>query len=288
MTKPFLQIERLSRRYPARGAASEVVVFEDLSIDVERGQFVTLIGHSGCGKSTLLSIVAGLDTQSSGYVFVNGKQVTGPGLSRGVVFQNHNLLPWLSALDNVAFAVRARHPGFSRERAREHARTFLAKVGLSGAEERRPAELSGGMRQRVGIARAFAIEPQILLLDEPFGALDALSRASLQDQLLELWSQTGQTVLMITHDVDEALYLSDRVLVMSDGPRARVEADAGVAFARPRERVELARQEPYHALKTRLMGLLTRGSPSLPAAPAPPRSIEITPLSHEALSSSGE
>jgi nitrate/nitrite transport system ATP-binding protein len=286
--KPFLQIERLSRRYPARGASSEVVVFEDLSLDVERGQFVTLIGHSGCGKSTLLSIVAGLDTQSSGYVFVDGRQVTGPGLSRGVVFQNHNLLPWLSALDNVAFSVRARYPGFSRERAREHARTFLAKVGLSGAEARRPAELSGGMRQRVGIARAFAIEPQILLLDEPFGALDALSRASLQDQLLELWSQTGQTVLMITHDVDEALYLSDRVLVMSDGPRARVEADARVDFARPRERVELARQEPYHALKTRLMGLLTRSSPSLPAANALPRPIEITPLSHGALSSSGE
>ncbi len=288
MANSFLQIERLSRRYPARKGASEVVVFDELSLDVERGQFVTLIGHSGCGKSTLLSIVAGLDTQSSGYVFVDGRQVTGPGLSRGVVFQNHNLLPWLSALDNVAFSVRARYPELGRAEARERARSFLAKVGLAEAEARRPAELSGGMRQRVGIARAFAIEPQMLLLDEPFGALDALSRASLQDQLLALWAQTGQTALMITHDVDEALLLSDRVIVMSDGPRSRIVEDARVDFARPRERVALARSDAYHALKAHLVGLLARGGPAPSGANVAEPSTQDAPALALACSGSGE
>jgi nitrate/nitrite transport system ATP-binding protein len=260
VSRPFVTIEGLARRHPARGSNSELIVFEGLSLGLGRGEFVTLIGHSGCGKSTLLNIVAGLDHASDGYVFVNGKPVSGPGLSRGVIFQNHNLLPWLSALGNVMFAVRARYPSWGRERIAAHSRRFLALVGLEEAAERKPAQLSGGMRQRVGIARAFAIEPEMLLMDEPFGALDALSRASLQDELLAVWKETGQTVLMITHDVDEAIYLSDRILVMSDGPRATIEEDVAVGIDRPRERTQLLRSPRYLELKAHLMGFLTRSA----------------------------
>lgn len=260
MAAPFLYVERITKRHPGRARSGELVVFEDLSFGVERGEFVTLIGHSGCGKSTILNIVAGLDSPTEGYVFVDGKVVKGPGLSRGVIFQNHSLLPWLSALGNVMFSVRARHPSWSRARIREHSMRFLRMVGLEGAENRRPAQLSGGMRQRVGIARAFAIEPAILLMDEPFGALDALTRATIQDQLLEIWQATGQTVLMITHDVDEAIYLSDRILVMSDGPRATLAESVRVDLERPRDRAALLRAPRYHELRAHLIDFLTHSS----------------------------
>jgi nitrate/nitrite transport system ATP-binding protein len=258
--KPFVYVESISRRHSTRDKGADVVVFEDVSFGVERGEFVTLIGHSGCGKSTILNIVAGLDTATSGHVFVDGKLVEGPGLARGVIFQNHSLLPWLSALGNVMFSLRARHPGWPRARLRDESARFLRMVGLAGAEQRKPRELSGGMRQRVGIARAFAIEPAILLMDEPFGALDALTRASIQDQLLEIWQTTGQTVIMITHDVDEALYLSDRVLVMSDGPNARIAETVVVDLPRPRDRAALLRAPRFHELRAHLLEFLTRSS----------------------------
>ncbi len=260
MTKSFLYVEALEKTHAAARKQSELVVFRDVTFGVERGEFVTLIGHSGCGKSTILNIVAGLLTASSGYVFVDGRVVTAPGLARGVIFQNHNLLPWKSALGNVMFSVRARHPEWTKTRIEEHSRRFLRLVGLEGAESRRPAQLSGGMRQRVGIARAFAIEPQILLMDEPFGALDALTRTTIQDQLLELWQRTGQTVLMITHDVDEAIYLSDRILVMSDGPSARIAEHVAVEFPRPRLRASLLREPRYHELRAHLLDFLTQSS----------------------------
>jgi nitrate/nitrite transport system ATP-binding protein len=234
MSKPFLYVEKLTQRYPARRGQPELVVFEDLSFGVEKGELVTIIGHSGCGKSTILNAVAGLAQASDGYVFVNGRVVTGPSLARGVIFQNHSLLPWKTALANVTFSVRARWPDWPRDKVREHSLRYLHMVGLrNGAEHRRPAQLSGGMRQRVGIARAFAIQPEVLLMDEPFGALDALTRATVQDELLALWRQSGLTVFMITHDIDEAIYLSDRVLPC---PRARARGWPRTCASRCRAR----------------------------------------------------
>jgi nitrate/nitrite transport system ATP-binding protein len=285
LSKPFVHAEAISRRHRARRGGGELCVFEDVSFGVERGEFVTLIGHSGCGKSTILNIVAGLDAPSSGHVFVDGKLVTGPGLSRGVIFQNHSLLPWLSALGNVMFSVRARHPEWSKARIREESLRFLHMVGLKGAEARRPRELSGGMRQRVGIARAFAIRPAILLMDEPFGALDALTRASIQDQLLAIFRQTRQTVIMITHDVDEALYLSDRILVMSDGPQARIAETLAVDLPRPRERGALLRSPRYHELRAHLLEFLTESSRSQPESTEEEVTVNELPLFRSAVSS---
>jgi nitrate/nitrite transport system ATP-binding protein len=274
---PFLYVERLTKRHaaPQRGA-DPLVVFEDITFGVERGAFASLIGHSGCGKSTILNIIAGITTASEGYVFVDGREVTGPGLSRGVIFQNHNLLPWKTALENVEFAVRARHRDWNAARVRAHSRQYLELVGLSKAEERRPAQLSGGMRQRVGIARAFAIEPRILLMDEPFGALDALTRGSLQDQLALMCRKTGQTVLMITHDVDEAIYLSDHLLCMSPGPRASIACHLSVGLPRPRRRAELADSAEYGRLRRTVLEFLsdrappvTSPEPALDPAPTP-------------------
>jgi nitrate/nitrite transport system ATP-binding protein len=279
LAKPFLHVEALSKTHAGTRGGAPLVVFRDVDFGVERGEFVSLIGHSGCGKSTILNIVAGLSAASSGYVFVDGKVVSAPGLSRGVIFQNHSLLPWKSALANVTFSVRARHADWSKARIEEHSQRFLRLVGLEGAEDRRPAQLSGGMRQRVGIARAFAIEPQILLMDEPFGALDALTRATIQDQLLELWQRTGQTVLMITHDVDEAVYLSDRILVMSDGPDARIAETVAVDFPRPRQRASLLREPRYHELRAHLLDFLTQTSrvASAPLEHAPEASPTLAP-----------
>jgi len=248
--KPFLIVENLAKRYPG------LVVFEDLSFRVKRGEFVCLIGHSGCGKSTILNVMAGLERPSEGYVFVNGREVLRPGLDRGVIFQNHNLLPWKSALQNVMFSVRARFPEWSRERVRAHSMQYIEMVGLAGAEQRKPAQLSGGMRQRVGIARAFALQPQLLLMDEPFGALDALTRSVMQDELLRIWARTGQTAFMITHDVDEAIYLADRVLLMSSGPCAEVAESVVIDVPRPRERRRMIHDPHYYELRNRMVDFL--------------------------------
>jgi nitrate/nitrite transport system ATP-binding protein len=257
VSKPFLYVEKLAVRYPDPRGRGELVVFEELTFGVAKGELVTIIGHSGCGKSTILGVVAGLHQASAGYVFVNGRAVTGPSISRGVIFQNHSLLPWKTALGNVAFSVRARWPEWSREKIREHSLRYLRLVGLrDGAEHRRPAQLSGGMRQRVGIARAFAIQPEVLLMDEPFGALDALTRATVQDQLLEAWCDSGLTVFMITHDIDEAIYLSDRVLLMSEGPNARLAQEVGVPLPRPRDRASLLKDPRYYQVRARLVDFL--------------------------------
>lgn len=208
---PFLQVQQLSKAYhPARP------VFSDVSFTLERGEFVCIIGHSGCGKTTILNILAGLDTATSGYVFMDGREVSGPGLERGVVFQNHALMPWLSVRRNIAFAVESRWPQWKAAQVREHVERYVAMVGLSHAIDKKPSQLSGGMKQRVGIARAFAIQPKMLLLDEPFGALDALTRGTIQDELMTIVRRTRQTVFMITHDVDEAILLADRILLMNN------------------------------------------------------------------------
>ena len=208
----FLQIEKLGKAYQA-----DKPVFADVSFLVARGEFVCIIGHSGCGKTTILNVLAGLDSASVGHAFMDGREIAGPSLERGVVFQSHALMPWLTVRQNIAFAVKSKWPDWKTAQVNEHVEKHVDMVGLLPAIDRKPSQLSGGMKQRVGIARAFAIQPKMLLLDEPFGALDALTRGTIQDELMGIVRQTQQTVFMITHDVDEAILLSDRILLMSNG-----------------------------------------------------------------------
>ncbi len=254
----FLRVEKLGKAYvPARP------VFADVSFDIARGEFVCVIGHSGCGKTTILNVLAGLDTATEGHVFMDGREIAGPGLERGVVFQSHALMPWLTVRQNIAFAVCSRWPAWPRAEVNAHVEKFVAMVGLSAAIDRKPSQLSGGMKQRVGIARAFAIQPKMLLLDEPFGALDALTRGTIQDELMGIVRQTQQTVFMITHDVDEAILLADRILLMSNGsdagggyvPGAIAEALAN-PLPRQRTRAGLHHLDGYYALRNHIVDFL--------------------------------
>jgi nitrate/nitrite transport system ATP-binding protein len=262
MSGSFLSVENLSKKYPGKTRADDLVVFEDVNIAIEKGEFVCIIGHSGCGKSTILNVLAGLDEPSGGNIIMNGREVKGPSLDRGVVFQNYSLLPWLSALQNVNFGVRARWPDWDRKKIEAHSLKYLDMVGLSGSAHRKPAQLSGGMRQRVSIARAFATHPMLLLLDEPFGALDALTRGIIQDELLKIWSETRQTVFMITHDVDEAILLADRVLLMSNGPHARVAESVSINIPRPRQRSKIIEHPGYYKIRNYLVNFLVERSGS--------------------------
>jgi nitrate/nitrite transport system ATP-binding protein len=237
-------------------------VFENVNFSIAKGEFVCVIGHSGCGKSTILNILAGLDESSDGVVIMDGREVSGPSLDRGVIFQNHSLLPWKSALRNVTFAVQARWRDWSKQQVLEHSLRYLELVGLKGAEARRPEQLSGGMRQRVGIARAFAIQPKLLLMDEPFGALDALTRGMIQEELIRVWEQTHQTVFMITHDVDEAILLADRVLLMTNGPNAVVAESVAIDIPRPRDRTQIIHRPEYYAIRNHLVEFLVKRSKS--------------------------
>ncbi|MCC9620757.1 ABC transporter ATP-binding protein [Thalassospira sp. MA62] len=264
MATPFLSLQKLTKTYPAMKGGSPLTVFEDINLGIEKGEFVCIIGHSGCGKSTILNILAGLDEPTSGAVIMNGKEVSGPSLDRGIVFQNYSLLPWLTALKNVTFAVQARHPSWSKKEVHDHSMKYLEMVGLSGGtEHRKPAQLSGGMRQRVSIARAFAIQPELLLLDEPFGALDALTRGSIQDELIRIWAGSDQTVFMITHDVDEAILLADRILLMTNGPYARVAESVQVDIPRPRERANIIHHPDYYDIRNHLVEFLATRSKAL-------------------------
>jgi nitrate/nitrite transport system ATP-binding protein len=256
----FLRVQGLAKRYPPAGRGEPVPVFENVDFDIARGEFVCIIGHSGCGKTTILNVLAGLDAPSAGYVFMDGREVSGPGLERGVVFQGHALMPWMTVLGNVSFAVRSRWPQWSRARVDAHCARFIELVGLSGAEHKKPAELSGGMKQRVGIARAFAIEPKMLLLDEPFGALDALTRGVIQDELLKICSATHQTVFMITHDVDEAILLADRILLMSNGPRARIAEVVRNTLPRDRTRLTIHHDPQFYRIRNHLVDFLVHRS----------------------------
>ncbi|WP_461481265.1 ABC transporter ATP-binding protein [Porticoccus sp.] len=264
MSSHFVSVEGLSKVYP--GKDQDLVVFENANIGLDRGEFVCIIGHSGCGKSTILNVMAGLDTPTSGTLIMDGKEAIGPSLERGVVFQNYSLLPWLTALQNVSFGVRARWPRWSRSEVEVHSGRFLSMVGLSHSLHQKPSQLSGGMRQRVSIARAFATSPKLLLLDEPFGALDALTRGMIQDELIKIWSETQQTVFMITHDVDEAILLADRVLLMTNGPHARVAESVKINLPRPRDRGTIINDPAYYKIRNYLVNFLVKRSGQLSGA----------------------
>lgn len=271
--KHFLQIENLARRFPSK--EGELTVFENANFTIEKGEFVCIIGHSGCGKSTIMNVLAGLDAPTDGNVFMDGAEVAGPSLDRGVVFQNYSLLPWLSALHNVTFAVHSRWPEWSKEKVREHSYKYLEMVGLGGgAELRKPSQLSGGMRQRVSIARAFAIQPKLLLLDEPFGALDALTRGTIQDELLKICDATHQTVFMITHDVDEAILLADRILLMTNGPYARIAESVFVDIDKPRTRGQIIHDPAYYPIRNHLVDFLVRRSEELAGGPSSSNDVD--------------
>jgi nitrate/nitrite transport system ATP-binding protein len=252
----LLKVEALGKRYADRRGTPGPLVFRDVHFGIERGEFVCIIGHSGCGKSTVLNVLAGLEAPSEGAVLMNNREIVAPGLDRGVIFQGHALMPWLSVRDNVAFAVQSRWPDWRLAQVHEHCRKYLELVGLSGAEHKRPAELSGGMKQRVGIARAFAIQPQMLLMDEPFGALDALTRAVIQDELQKICAASQQTVFMITHDVDEAILLADRIILMSNGPEARIAEIVSVTLPRNRTRADMIHDPQYYRIRNHLLDFL--------------------------------
>lgn len=268
MSSHFVEIQGLAKRYSNPGGGERITVFENANFGIDKGEFVCIIGHSGCGKSTILNILAGLDEASEGGVVMNGKEVFGPSLERGVVFQNYSLLPWRSALKNITFAVQARWPKWSKDQVIEHSMKFLDLVGLKGTEHRKPSQLSGGMRQRVSIARAFATQPQLLLMDEPFGALDALTRGMIQEELIKIWEETHQTVFMITHDVDEAILLSDRILLMTNGPHARVAESVQVSIPRPRSRTDIIHHPAYYKIRNHLVDFLVNRSKELSGSSA--------------------
>jgi nitrate/nitrite transport system ATP-binding protein len=255
MSKPFISIEGLGKSFPQENGAP-LTVFDDVYFNIEASEFVALIGHSGCGKTTLLNILAGLDRPTHGGVILDNKEITGPGLDRAVIFQSHALLPWLSVRDNIRLAVRARFPELKGPAAAKRCETYVDLVGLTGSEDRKPSQLSGGMKQRVGIARALAIEPRMLLMDEPFSALDALTRGTLQDETLRICRTTGQTTFMITHDIDEAILLADKIVLMTNGPRAKVCEIVVNTLPRDRSRHDVHRHPHYYPIRNHLIEFL--------------------------------
>jgi nitrate/nitrite transport system ATP-binding protein len=258
MKNDFIRVEHVEMVFDTKKGRFHAL--RDIDLGVQEGEFIALIGHSGCGKSTLLNLIAGLLKPSAGVLLAGGREIAAPGPDRGVVFQNHSLLPWLSCCDNVHLAVeRVFGAGESKAQLKARTAAALELVGMGHAAAKRPHEISGGMKQRVGIARALAMEPKVLLLDEPFGALDALTRAKLQDELLDIVARTGSTVVMVTHDVDEAVLLADRIVMMTNGPAATIGEVLTVPLARPRDRVALAEDPAYvHCRKQVLEFLYTR------------------------------
>jgi nitrate/nitrite transport system ATP-binding protein len=270
----LITVDNITKAFPLRNGG-RYVALKNIDLDIAEGEFVSLIGHSGCGKSTLLNLLAGLDLASQGGILMHGRQITAPGPERMVVFQNYSLLPWMNVRQNVALAVNNVMAERPLEERQELVETSLRLVRLSAAADKRPAELSGGMKQRVAIARALAIRPELLLLDEPFGALDALTRGNLQQQLMQICQEAGVTTVMVTHDVDEALLLSDRVVMLTNGPDAQIGQILTVPLPRPRERLAVMEHPDYYPLRGELMGFLEqqrrlrhRSSSSQDLAPA--------------------
>jgi nitrate/nitrite transport system ATP-binding protein len=259
MSEKYISLEGIARRFAAPGGG-QTTVFEDVWFSVAKGEFVCMIGHSGCGKTTVLNILAGLDAPDDGVAVVDGEAIEGPSLNRAVIFQSHALLPWRTVLGNVAYAVSSKWRNWSKIQIEEQAKKFIKLVGLAGSELKKPAQLSGGMKQRVGIARALSIEPKILLMDEPFSALDALTRGNLQDEVRRICLDTDQTVFMITHDVDEAIYLADKIVLMTNGPHAMVAEVVVNPLPKERIRNEVHKHPGYYALRNHLIDFLVSGS----------------------------
>lgn len=250
----MLQIKDLRKVYPT--SSGEYVVLDDLQLHIHRGEFVSIIGHSGCGKSTLLTMIAGLNEISGGKIYLSNHEIRGAGPDRAVVFQSPSLLPWLTALQNVMIGVKQVFPGASKSEKLEISKYYLDKVGLGNDFDKRATSLSQGMQQRVGIARAFAIKPKVLLLDEPFGMLDSLTRGELQDVLLEIWQKEKITAIAITHDVDESIFLADRVIMMTSGPYAKIGDELVIPFDRPRLRKEVLEHPEYYDYRAYLLNFL--------------------------------
>ncbi len=250
----FLEIEGVSKVYPTK--KGPYTVLRDVNLTVDEGEFICVIGHSGCGKSTLLNMVSGFAHPTNGEVRLQGKRITQPGPDRMVVFQNYALLPWRTAFENIYLAVHAVYPNKSQAEKRAIVREHLALVGLSEAADKKPPQLSGGMKQRVSIARALAIRPQVLILDEPFGALDAITKEELQEELLKIWNEHRCTVLMITHDIDEALFLADRLVMMTNGPAATIGEVMEIPFPRPRDRALIMEDPEYYKLRNQALDFL--------------------------------
>jgi nitrate/nitrite transport system ATP-binding protein len=278
MSDKFISIEGITKRFPAPGGGM-TTVFDNLWLSMSRGEFTCIIGHSGCGKTTVLNLLAGLDEPSAGTIIVDNQSIEGPSLDRAVIFQSHALLPWLSVKGNVAYAVTSKWRRWRRAEIDTHAQKFIDLVGLTGAERKRPAELSGGMKQRVGIARALSIEPKIMLMDEPFSALDALTRGTLQDEVRRICLETGQTVFMITHDVDEAIYLADRIVLMTNGPNAVLAEIVENPLPKQRQRSDVHRHPLYYGVRNHVIDFLVTRSKSfneaLTATNYDPRHIPI-------------
>lgn len=254
MNDPFVLIENVSKVYPT--PQGPYTVLEDVNLAVNEGEFICVIGHSGCGKSTLLNMVSGFASPTDGRVLVNGKMITKPGPDRMVVFQNYALLPWLTVFENVYLAVDAVNPEMREAEKRSIVLDHLAMVGLAEAQEKKPPQISGGMKQRVSIARALSITPEVLVLDEPFGALDAITKEELQEELLKIWNDHRCTVLMITHDIDEALFLADRLVMMTNGPHAKIGEILTIPFPRPRDRDRIMEDPKYYELRNYALDFL--------------------------------
>lgn len=251
---PYLELKSVAKGYGANGSRAEVL--HDINLTVEKGEFVAIVGYSGAGKTTLISLIAGLQRPDTGTVMLNDLEITAPGPDRGIVFQNYSLLPWLTVFENILLAVDQVFPNYAPEKKRQHVEKFIAMVNLTPAREKRPSELSGGMRQRVSVARALAMDPQILLLDEPLSALDALTRATLQDEISRIWGESRKTVVLITNDVDEGIYLADRIIPLSAGPRATLGPSFTVDIPRPRDRKELNHVPQFKQLRREVMDWL--------------------------------
>lgn len=252
--QPYLEIKDVSKVYPTKNGP--FTVLDGVNLNVGEGEFICVIGHSGCGKSTLLNMVSGFNQPTNGQVLLEGKPITKPGPDRMVVFQNYALLPWRSAFENIYLAVNAVYPNKPEAEKSAIVREHLAMVGLADAMDKKPTQMSGGMRQRVSIARALAIRPKVLILDEPFGALDAITKEELQEELLKIWNENRCTVLMITHDIDEALFLADKLVMMTNGPRAKIGEVMEIPFPRPRDRLRIMEDPQYYKLRNYALDFL--------------------------------
>ncbi len=277
----LIEVGSLSKRY---GDGDNV--FENVNFDIYKNEFICLIGHSGCGKSTILNALAGLENATSGSITMNGKEVIKPSLERGVVFQSHALLPWLTVGENIGFALKAKTPNISANDLSQKIDFYLAMVGLSKVKDKKPSQLSGGMKQRVGIARAFATQPELLLMDEPFGALDALTRGVIQDELVNIVDETQQTVFMITHDIDEAILLADRIFLMSNGPRAFLAEIVENTIPKPRHRDNIHHHAHYYKIRNHLLDFLVHRSKALQQQserPSHPKVINFSQMAWDGL-----